>query len=128
MFLGTPGNGGIGAKALLGAGVAIGVLLVAIAAEGGNLAAQVVSLILGVVAVLYTGLVVDRRLRARGKSIWWLLLYFGPFVSGVVIFERLPHDNEKLMVLALLAICIVSAPFAIWGFVELTSAPRSPDT
>jgi len=128
MFRDPAGNGRFHARALFGAGLAIVVLFVALAAETGNLAAQIVSLILGAFAVLYVGRIADRRLRARGKSMWWLLLFFGPLGSGAVILERLPQDNEKLMVLALLAICIVSAPFAIWGFVELTSAPRSPDT
>lgn len=115
------------ARALLGAGLAVAVLLTALAAESGNVAAQVVSLLIGAVAVLYLARTTDRRLRARGKSIWWLLLCFGPLTTGAVILERLPRDDEKILVLGLLATCIIGAPFAIWGAVVLTGAPRSPD-
>ena len=127
MFQGTPGNGGMHARALLGASLAIVILLTALAAESGNVAARVVSLLIGAVAVLYLARITDRRLRARGMSIWWLLLYFGPLTTGAVILERLPRDNEKLMVVALLAVCIVSAPFAIWGVVKLSGAAPVAD-
>ena len=63
----------------------------------------------------------DARLRRRGKNAFWLLLFFGPLVAAAKVLELVPAEQTELQVITLLVGCIVAAPLAIWGAVELSA-------
>ena len=127
-FRGPPGNDRGHAKALL-AGLAAVVVVFAAAnsAQSNDRVTPIILAVVGTAAAVYLIALGHRRLRARGKNIWWLLLFFGPLAIGIGIFDQLPADNDKIMAVSLIAICFLCAPFAIWGVVELTRASRSTD-
>jgi uncharacterized membrane protein YhaH (DUF805 family) len=72
------------------------------------------------IAALIGGLLV-RRLHDRGKSGWWLLVFFGPtLVLGEV--ASLPEHSqlmESSWFVATLVVLLTTAPFMLWGMIEV---------
>lgn len=81
----------------------------------------VVSLLIGAAGFALAIVFADKRLRRRGKNGFWLLLFFGPLVAGAKLFELVPGERTELKMIALLAVCIVAAPFFLWGLAELSA-------
>ena len=84
-------------------------------------AVSAVSLLIGAAGFALAIALADARLRRRGKNGFWLLLFFGPLVAGAKLLELVPGEREELKIIALLVVCIVAAPFAIWGAAELSA-------
>lgn len=89
--------------------------------EAPKWAVSAVALLIGAAAFAFAIAWADARLRRRGKNGFWLLLFFGPLVTGAKVLELVPSNREELQIIALLVGCILGAPFAIWGAVELSA-------
>lgn len=64
---------------------------------------------------------VVRRLHDRGRPAWWLLVFFGPFVSALIVLSRFPISDNQLMVLAIAGLGVFTGPFLVWGMVEIAA-------
>jgi uncharacterized membrane protein YhaH (DUF805 family) len=64
-----------------------------------------------------------RRLHDRGKSGWWLLLFFGPHVVLTTILSRMGDANVQMMLLA--GGLLLDMPFIAWGMVEILLLPSA---
>jgi len=92
-----------------------------------NLAVQLSTLIFGLQLALWALIGVDRHLRERGKNLWWLLLFFGPFVVQIFVLESVVKtEKHNLIIMTFIFGALLTAPTAIWGMVVLTAKPKTP--
>lgn len=83
--------------------------------------------IAGIFTFLYAIYLAGERLRRRGKSASWLVIFFGPAVAAIVFSQLLPEDEDKLIMLYIIVCCLLVLPPAVWGVCELSAKPNNED-
>lgn len=91
-----------------------------------NRAVQFSALVFGLQLALWALVDVDSRLRARGKNIWWLLLFFGPFVVQLFVMDAVVKtEKHNLIIMTFIFGMLLTAPTTIWGMLVLTAKPKA---
>lgn len=92
-------------------------------------ASEVMSLSFGVLFFAYVLILLDQRLRTRGKNGWWLILFFGPAVTSIFAMSLIPPSNQKAILLSVILTFCFCSPFALWGAFEICvkSRPEKSD-
>lgn len=85
---------------------------------------DIFALILGVVIFAISIVFMHLRLSSKGKSGWWLLIFFGPLVVATTLVSALPADRDELIMVYIIVAGILALPTAIWGVVELITPDR----
>jgi uncharacterized membrane protein YhaH (DUF805 family) len=88
-----------------------------------GLAASAIAVPLGAAQMFFLFGSVVRRLHDRGKSGWWLLLFFGPHVALTALLSQLHDTNRQTIILA--GGLLVDLPFLGWGIVEIFLLPSA---
>lgn len=92
-----------------------------------NYLLNVAFFVVGVFIYLYAIYLSDKKLRQRGKSASWLIIFFGPAVVAIMFSQFLPEDNDKLIMIYIIASSLLVLPSAIWGVCELSAKPNNED-
>jgi len=83
--------------------------------------------IAGIFTFLYAIYLADERLRQRGKSASWLIIFFGPAVAAIMFSQLFPEGEDKLIMLYIIVCCLLVVPPAVWGVCELSTKPNNED-
>lgn len=81
----------------------------------------------GIFTFLYAIYLADEKLRQRGKSASWLIIFFGPAVAAIM-FSQLLHESEDKLIMIYIIVCsLLVLPPAVWGVCELSAKPNNED-
>jgi uncharacterized membrane protein YhaH (DUF805 family) len=84
-----------------------------------HLVLSALSLGLGIGSAFFLLGALIRRLHDRGKSGWWLLLFFGPHIALVYTLSQMALSQQDLILVLVIGGPLLDAPFLAWGMVEI---------
>lgn len=80
-----------------------------------GLISGVVTFLVGFVGLVIAVVIFDQKLKKSGKNGFWLLVFFGPFVTAAAIFEFIPKNPPHYFIIFGVIVAFTCLPTAIWG-------------